>query len=63
MRPSRRRQNRRELASHVVSIFGAHSKRDERTGIAQHRMPHVGLELVKVLVGKRERDAVLPEFR
>jgi hypothetical protein len=42
-----------------LGILRAHAKRNDRSGITQHRMPDIRIELVQILMSDREAHAVL----
>src|SRR6185437_1959727 len=52
-----------EFARDVGCVLGAETERDDRAGVAEHRVPYVGFELVQVLVRDREAEPVFAHFR
>ncbi len=51
-----------EFAREMWRVFGADAESDEGPGIAEHRVPDVGLQLVQVLMGDRKSDLILALF-
>src|SRR5690348_15596268 len=52
-----------EFANKIWGVFDANSKRDYRARISHDCVAYVRLELVQILMGHGEADAILAKFR